>query len=235
MAVAAGAAHAQDTPTFAFNVGLTSDYVFRGISQSDSEPAISAGADMTYGIWYAGVWASSIDFGLDEEAEVDIYGGVKPVVNGVTLDFGFVYYLYPGLDSSFNAEMLELKAGATVPVTDTLTVGAAAYWSPEFTFSGNESAIYAEVNASYVLAPGFSVSGAIGHQNVDGTGYFVDPVDGDSTEKYTTWNLGLSYSDSGFTLDGRWYDTDLDKVTLRGPSGEPLADQRLVGSVKFAF
>src|SRR6185437_12234796 len=51
--------------TTSANVGLTTDYVFRGISQSGEEPAIQGGVDFTCGRFYAGVWGSSIDFDGD--------------------------------------------------------------------------------------------------------------------------------------------------------------------------
>jgi uncharacterized protein (TIGR02001 family) len=87
----AGAAHGQDTATVAYNVGVTTDYVFGGISQRDGDAAIQGGIDVASGMVYGGVWASSIDFGLDERAEVDFYAGVKPTVGPVTLDFGLIY------------------------------------------------------------------------------------------------------------------------------------------------
>ena len=48
--------------TYSFNIGATSDYVFRGISQSDNDPAIQGGIDFGCGILYAGAWASLVDF-----------------------------------------------------------------------------------------------------------------------------------------------------------------------------
>ena len=48
--------------TYSFNIGVTSDYVFRGVSQTSNEPALQGGADIGWGILYAGVWASRVDF-----------------------------------------------------------------------------------------------------------------------------------------------------------------------------
>jgi hypothetical protein len=80
-----------------------------------------------------------------------------------------------------------------------------------------------------------TLSGGLGHQDVDVDGFYADVVDGPATEKYTTWNVGLAYTEGGFTLDGRIYDTGLDEVAVRGPGGGTVSDQRVVGSVKFAF
>src|SRR3954451_18632706 len=87
------------------NVGLTTDYVFRGISQTKEGPAIQGGYDLTCGIFYAGVWASNLDwggtglFGLPGNAvaniEMDWYLGIKPVTGRITWDLGVIYYSYP--------------------------------------------------------------------------------------------------------------------------------------------
>ena len=65
--------------TYPSTLGATSDYVFRGISQTDNDPAIQGGADFGYGILYAGVWASGLDFAdaPPANAEVDWYGGIS--------------------------------------------------------------------------------------------------------------------------------------------------------------
>ena len=85
--------------TYSFNIGATSDYVFRGISQNDNDPTIQGGIDFGYGILYAGVWASGINFDAivnDADLEVDWYGGIKPTWGPATFDFGVIYYSYPG-------------------------------------------------------------------------------------------------------------------------------------------
>ncbi|WP_255406556.1 TorF family putative porin, partial [Caulobacter sp. B11] len=51
-----GAAMAQDL-TLSYNVGVASDYIFRGVSNSNEDPQIFGGVDATYGMGYAGVWA----------------------------------------------------------------------------------------------------------------------------------------------------------------------------------
>src|SRR5262245_34851345 len=48
-----------------YNFGVTSDYVFRGFSQSAEDPTVQGGVDVTYKLFYVGVWASGVDFGKD--------------------------------------------------------------------------------------------------------------------------------------------------------------------------
>ncbi len=107
MAAFSGAvAHAQEAAAehqVAFNVGATSDYRFRGISQSRREPAVFAGADYTHTPtgFYAGAWTSTIKWVKDSGAssgsyEVDFYGGKRGEFSGVSYDAGLITYQYPG-------------------------------------------------------------------------------------------------------------------------------------------
>ena len=233
LASAATTTAAYAEPTFSGNVALTSDYVFRGVSQSDSEIAIQGGFDVTNDIFYAGTWASSIDFGSNGTAEVDVYGGVRPVLGAVTLDFGVIGYLYPGMDEAPGApetDMWEFKAGASVTPAEGFTLGGALYYSPDFTLTaGDESGLYAEINAAFAVSDMFSISGAVGNQSVDQAGYYPGAED-----SYTTWNIGGTATVAGFGLDLRYTDTDLDPEVF-GPSGDEASDGRVVFTVKRAL
>lgn len=78
--------------TISANVGVVSDYRFRGISQSNEEPALQGGVDYAHdsGV-YLGLWGSSVEFG-DASAEIDLYGGWGGSFNAVDVKFGGVYY-----------------------------------------------------------------------------------------------------------------------------------------------
>lgn len=102
-AYAADAAPASDHAV-SFNVGVTNDYRFRGISQTRMKPAISAGADYTNnptGL-YVGAWGSNVEWlkdntndASDASLELDIYGGKRGEINGVSYDVGLIRYYYP--------------------------------------------------------------------------------------------------------------------------------------------
>ena len=220
-----GAASAE--ASFSGNVALTSDYVFRGISQSDSDIAIQGGLDYTNGIFYAGTWGSSIDFGLDGTVEVDVYGGVKPTLGPVTFDLGVVGYLYPGMDDAFDADYWELKLGASVAPAEGFTLGGNVYWTNDFTFTptGDEQGLYAELYGSYAFSDMFSASAGVGNQSVDVDNYYG------TDDNYTTWNIGGTLSVYGFGIDLRYFDTDLDPELI-GPSGDEISDGRVVLSLK---
>ena len=88
----------------------TSDYVFRGLSLNNEDPAFQASIDVEYGIWYAGLWGSMVDGPGYEPVELNFYTGIKPVLGPVTFDFGVIYYFYPWADNSGDSDVVELKA-----------------------------------------------------------------------------------------------------------------------------
>lgn len=232
------AAPAAEGRTFSYsvNAALTSDYIFRGLSQSSENPAISAGLDVSYGILYAGFWGSSIDFDDPATAsmEIDIYAGIKPVLGPVTFDFAALGYFYPGQKDSGplvdEADYLELKAGASITPFTNATLGAAVYWSPDFGGGAIEDAVAVEGTAGYTFAaigrftP--SISGVLGYQEGD-----IDVLgDPDADDSYTYWNVGLGIGFDKFTLDLRYWDTDLENAN--NFAVEQNADERFVATLK---
>lgn len=193
----AGAAHAED-PTVTFNVGLTSDYVFRGVSQTDESPALQAGVDVSSGVFYGGLWASNVDFYDSTDAEIDAYVGIKPTAGPVSFDLGAIYYGYVNAPSSADYAYWEFKAAASVPAGP-LTLGAAAYYSPEF-FGGVGDSLYYEANASVSPADKWTISAAVGKQTINDFS-FLD---------YTTYNIGVGYAFTDkISGDLRFHDSDL--------------------------
>ncbi|WP_428149824.1 TorF family putative porin [Brevundimonas sp.] len=192
-------AAAQTTsPQWSFNAAATSDYVFRGVSQTEEDVALSAGADVTVGQFYAGGWASNVSFPGDDDtdAEIDLYGGVRPEVAGWNLDIGVVGYFYTGQPDAADYDYVELKAAASRAVGPA-TVGAAVYWSPDFFGAAEDEATYVEANAAFSPADKWTVSGALGRQFVS------------SDFDYTTWNVGAAYQlTSNLAADVRYHDTD---------------------------
>lgn len=212
------AAHAQEASAvdFSFNVGAASDYVFRGVSQTNEDPQIFGGVDAAFGKGYAGVWASNVDFGDGTDFEYDLYVGFKPTVGAATLDLAVIYYGYGGMPSGANWDYWEGKAAISVPAGP-MTLGAAVYYSPEFTGKTGD-AWYKEVNAAFSIPETkFSVSGALGHQAIAQAG------------DYTTWNLGAGFAVSdNVSFDVRYWDTDASAFGK-------IYDSRFVASVKLVF
>ncbi|RZJ01188.1 MAG: hypothetical protein EON90_04470 [Brevundimonas sp.] len=195
----AGQVKAQDAtgPRWSANVAATSDYVFRGVSQTEEEAALSAGVDLTNGAFYAGAWASNVAFAGDEDTgiEADIYAGVRPEFAGFALDFGVVGYLYDEPEA-LDYDYVEFKAAASRAIGPA-TLGAAVYYSPDFFGAAEDEATYIEANAYFAPAERWTVSGAVGRQFVS------------SAFDYTTWNLGAAYAlTDNLAVDLRYHDTD---------------------------
>ena len=212
------AAQAADTPEFSFNVGAASDYVFRGFSQTDSKAQIYGGADMGIGIFYAGTWLSNVDFGDSTDMEYDLYAGFKPTLGPVAMDLGIVRYGYTNQSSGADLDFWEAKVAGSVAAGKG-TVGAAVYYTPE-NFNQTGQAVYYELNGSMPVTDKLSVSGAVGHQSLEG------PLD------YETWNLGVGYAlTETFGVDLRYWDTNVDKADdpMKVSSG------RVVVGLKAAF
>ncbi len=211
--LAAGAASAQE-PEVAFNIGVTSDYVFRGFTQTSEDPAIQGGVDVTLGSFYVGAWASKVDFGDDTDGEIDLYGGYRTEAYGYAFDFGVVGYFYPGEPGAADYTYYELKAAASRAVGPA-TVGAVVFYSPDFFGAADEEAVYYEGNVAFALSDKWSVSAALGYQTLD------------VSDDYTTWNIGAGYAlADGVGLDLRYHDTDIDT---------PFSEERFVASIKLAF
>ena len=95
------------------NVALTSNYIWRGVTQNMEDPAIQGGFDLeTKSGFYAGVWGSSVDFGGDESTEIDVYAGYGLELGGVGLDFGAIAYTYHGGDAA-SGDFEEVYAGVS--------------------------------------------------------------------------------------------------------------------------
>lgn len=219
MALTGAARAADEAPAFAWSMTATgtSDYIFRGISQTAEDPAFQLSFDGTYGIFYAGVWGSNIDLdvpGNFGSGEIDFYAGIKPVFGPVTLDLGVLYYYYPGSNDpgGFEADYVELKLGASATPFENASVAANYYYTPDnFGEVGTGHTI--EGSAGYTFA-------AIGMftPSINGTVGYVIGDDGDTEflgfgdaaeDNYTYWNAGLALAVEKFTFDFRYHDTDI--------------------------
>jgi uncharacterized protein (TIGR02001 family) len=193
-------AMAEDSP-FTGNVALTTDYVFRGISQSNEEPTVQGGmdwADAATGL-YAGAWASGVDF-EDATTEMDFYGGLSGTVDDISWDLGGIYYFYPGADDTLDYDFWELAASVGYDF-DVLQATLSVNYSPDY-FGSSGNAWYPSANVSVPLPYGLTADAGIGYQWIEDNESF-------GTDDYATWSLGLGYDLSGFNLGLKYIDTDL--------------------------
>lgn len=96
------------------NVALTTDYVWRGVSQTDNSPALQGGVDWSTSGFYAGVWASNVDFGSGNDADYELdwyFGGEATTASGWTIGAGFIQYYYPGSDDADRMDEASISIG----------------------------------------------------------------------------------------------------------------------------
>lgn len=196
-------------------IGVHSDYRFRGISLSSKDPQVTAEVSVSHesGL-YAGVWASNVALnGGADDVELDLYAGYAADLGGASLDVGAVYYLYPG-NGDFN--YVELLASIGVPVGPaTVTFGAA--YAPSQDNIGNQDNVYFYVSGDVPVGETpLSLHGNFGIE------------DGAFGDNKRDWLIGASYDlGSGITATVDYVDT--------ARAFSPLGDATVVGRLAFAF
>jgi uncharacterized protein (TIGR02001 family) len=210
------------TPMFdvAFGAELTSDYMSRGTTQTDGGPAIQGYIEADVSSFYAGVWASNVDYGFDD-TEIDFSIGWRPELGKFSFDLGYVYYYYIIDDGSSYGDIF---AKVNYAVNDWLTIGGQVFYGPDYVQSSTD-VLYTEANTEIALPWDFSLSGALGYQDFEeefGTDYW-------------TWNAGVSWTwRDALTFDVRYWDTDLTQKECAGISTRRNScDARVVASVAF--
>jgi len=224
------------------NVALVTDYRFRGLSQSNGDPAIQGSINVNHASgFYVGVWSSSLDFSqfpaIDDvygEQEVDIYGGwTGSVGGGVTADVGLLYYAYPGGHTG-HAEFFEPYASLSTTLGPaTAKLGVAYAWSQkalDFNADGNKDDnlyVYMDLGAGIPDTP-VSLSGHIGY--TDGA---LSPkfATGASTSYASGWdyNVGATFAvTKNLSLGVAYQGVDGDKI-------DGYSDDAVIGTLKLSF
>lgn len=194
------------------NIALSTDYKFRGISQSDGE-AISGGFDVAFDNgFYIGTWGSSIeDWG--NGLELDYYAGYGGEFNeSVSYDVGLLAYTYPNEDSG-DLDYNEIYG--SIGVAD-FTFGFA--YSDDY-FAGTGDFTYLYVDYSYALSESYSLDLHLGDNAIDDEDAFGTP-------DYMDYSIGISTSFEGLDLSLSYIDTDLSTDECFG--GDDLCDGSVV-------
>ena len=249
---APAAAPAAPEPDFTFtgNVGLFSQYVFRGLTQTNEKPAVQGGFDLSHKSgFYVGTWASNISWLSDATPSVsaslewDFYGGYK---GSLPADFGYdlgaLYYWYPG-----NYD--QAPSGYTKPNTTELY--AALTWkflSLKYSYSVNNKTFgipdsrgssYLDLTASYDVGEKVNdaigkvtVFGHLGHQWFKGTtgGSFEN-----SNFNYGDWKVGASTEIYGVTVGIYGTGTNAQDQYYTNPYGKNISGNQFVGFIQKTF
>jgi len=242
----------------AFGSALTSDYLFRGITQSNHKPSVNAYFEPRYNInadnqLYVGIAGNSISFPNRAAAEVDLYGGWRPTIGKLALDFGGWYYWYPGgqtftgvgtsctnlaadptatVCNSMKGDVsfFEAYAKANYNITDAFVVGVGFNYSPSVLNSGAKGYYY-NANAKYTFAAMSNgvtpyVSGQVGYWSLGTTDvFYAVPAfpAGIQYKSYTHYDAGFGWAYKVFTVDLRYSGTNLSKGDCNAFTGDQTA------------
>ena len=175
LALAAPLASAQDDEAsggFGWNAALTSEYLYRGVSQSDDHPALQL--DASYGFasgFYVGAWASNVDFGDSTDAEIDTFIGWNgDLADGVNLDVQVNRYNYVNQPSDVDYAYNELIGKLTFDERYGVTLG----YTNDYLALG-ESSTYLAVDGSWEVGKGIDfTAGAAYTRNSGGLPGYAD-------------------------------------------------------------
>ena len=211
---------------FSYNIGVTSDYVWRGVSQDNDQGALQGGIDYKHGLFYAGTWLSNVNFAgannTTAKTEWDLYAGIAPTVGNWSFNFGAYYYTYPSADG---VTFGELQADVSH------TWGKGTIGINTFTPIDTLERPYVEIAASYPLTDKLSISGAIGDCNGDSANAKESHCNGVAAG-YTTWNAGLTYAlTSNLGIDLRYSENSMNAREVNGS----LAAPKVYATLKATF
>lgn len=215
------ASYAEDSPhEFSANVAYVTEYMYRGLTQSNEDFAIQGGLDYSYAPWgfYLGTWASSLEFGDTVDAngnpadetttEIDFYGGFGgEFSNGISWDLGGLYYFYPSTDDAatggFDQDFFEVygNLGYTFGgVQFEPSIGVGVAWSPDY-YGEDDDSVYVNGTLDLSLPYDFGISFLVGHLDVEGDKFSPGGYD------YTHYVVGINKSWNIFGFDLSYHDT----------------------------
>ena len=217
---------AEDDNTFygwshSASVALTTDYVWRGISQTNNDPAIQGQFDLTHESgFYLGAWASNVEFADGSETSLELdafagfsretdFGGLLPTA--LTYDIGFLHYEFPATSGS---NINEVYFGAGISPIDDLNLGA--YYYHDIGVENKFANGYVDLSADYTLpdwAGGVTILTHVGHYDRKA-----------GADDYWDWKVGVAKDIAGFNFEVAYIDSD-DK------DAGNLGDERVVATV----
>lgn len=212
------AVHAQDPPksdwSVASNVGVFSEYRFRGISQTNKKPAIQGGFDVAHSSgFYVGNWDSNVDSALytGSNIEMDFYGGWKVPLGDFALDLGGLYYYYPGSGNttqypgSVKVDNFELYVGGS---WGPFSLKYSHALTDFFGAPDSKNSAYIDAAFAYDLGGGVGVNAHLGWQKLKG-GARVTEINGTTLiDAITDWKIGVTYEVKGYVFGLSYIDTN---------------------------
>jgi uncharacterized protein (TIGR02001 family) len=210
------------------SVGLYSDYIFRGISLTDEDPAIQGSFDYAHSSGlYVGTWASNISDSDDSNIEIDLYAGFASEFGdtGIGYDVSVLRYTYPGQNSSDELDYTEYLGSVSY-----------SYFTAMIGYTNNiqggdgkdADEIYYNLAFDYELPYGLALNAAIGYTDSDRNDY-----DSSLSDSYMDYTLGLSKSFIGLDWSVAYVGTNSDGEDFELQNG--TSDDRFVFGVSSSF
>ena len=195
------------------NVTLASEYVWRGVTQSNEDPAIQGGFDISHSSGlYVGTWASSLEFNSGKtdtaSTEIDVYAGYRGQLMGLNYDVGYLRYIYAeqNEDNSADYGFGEIYASVSkslegLPLSPLVQVGVNV--SPDY-YGEDGTSVYTYTSVVGSLPFGIIPNVTLGYLDVEG--------DKTTTNGYDYWHysVGASKSFSNITTSVSWHDVGTD-------------------------
>lgn len=213
------------------NLGLTSDYRFRGVSQTQNAPAVQGGIDYNHASGlYIGNWNSSVSSAVYTNGagvESDVYAGFKKQVFGnFTLDVGSMNYFYPRAGTKNIFDTNELYAG--IGYKELVSVKYSHAISDYFGTANSKNSFYVQADAAIPVVGKLVAVAHVGRTDVNNN----------SKLNYTDYNVGVAYDLQGWNLSAKYYMNDNKTstfMTANTVNGQQLYKDALVLSVAKSF
>lgn len=231
-------ARAADAPqsSTSGSVTVVNDYLFRGLSQTNRDPALQAGIEYDHSSgWYIGAWGSNISWLSDlsssaapvsSSLEVDAYTGYRGSFGGDwTYDAGLYEYYYPGSYPGGFVRPYTLEGYASLGWK-----GATLKYSHAFTnlfgFADSKNSDYLDLSWNYEFVPNWVLNTHVGHQTVKHNAGFA----------YTDWKLGVTRNFAhGYSVSLGYYDTNASKALYTNAHGHYVGRATAILSLGKAF
>jgi len=232
--VAALAEEEESASPFSANIGLVSDYAYRGISQTDEKPAVQGGFDFKHSSGlYLGTWATNVSWLRDAESnkqsgnslEIDFYGGFSKSFGDFGFDVGLLYYRYPGSygstwQSETGLEKPHTLEGYAAVSWKFLTFKYSYSFTDLFGAEDSKGSDYLDLSVNYEVIKNLTLNAHVGKQRVYGPG-----------KGYKDWKLGATYNYAGFDFGLHYVDTNIDS----DDDPDSNADARVIFSITKSF
>ncbi len=249
--VLAQAAAPAATPDFVVtgNFGITSDYRFRGLQQTDGDPAFQGGFDVAHSSGlYVGTWGSNVSSwaagpSTSTKLEIDLYGGYKTTVGDVGLDIGAIAYIYPGSSSGddgadWKANTQEAYIGLSYgPVTFKTSYVLSKNYFASTGGADASGTMYYDLTLAKEIMPKLIASVHAGYTDYKKDALYVEGAGGKLS--YSDYSVGLAYDlGNAFTLGAKYFWNDAKpgtKYYATGVDGKSLYKDGVAVSLTKTF